>query len=197
MHDVGNGPAPQFLERHTEIFQGLAIDELNLTGRSHESAEGLNVVGDGAKMLLAGRRLKPPRRTQGLFDPLPVLDIGACAAPFHDMPGCVGHGRSAEQEPAVLTVKAPQARFHFTCPARSQNGSPAFEQPRQVFGVDHPLPAPAIRFAEAKVRILAPALIEEVDVPVRGCSPYQTGNRVDDAAELGVHFDPSAMVAVM
>jgi hypothetical protein len=94
-------------------------------------------------------------------------------------------------------VEAPQARFHFTRPARSQNGSPAFDQPGQVFGVDHLLPAPAIGFAEAKVRILAPALTEEVDVPVRECSPYHTGMRVDDAAELAVHFAPSGTVAVI
>src|SRR5713226_9348706 len=84
-------------------------------------------------------------------------------------------------------MEAPQARFHVTWLARSQHGSPAFEQLRQVFGVDRSLPPPAIGFVNAKAGVFAPALIEEVDAPVRKRSPYQSGKRIDDAAELVLH----------
>jgi hypothetical protein len=95
-----------------------------------------------------------------------------------------------EEEPAILPIEAPQARFHFTRPARSQNGSPAFEQLRQVVGVDRGLPPPAIGFVNAQASVFAPALIEEVDVAVKARSPYQSGKRIDDAAELDLHSGP-------
>jgi hypothetical protein len=42
-------------------------------------------------------------------------------------------------------------------------------------------------FLNAKPAVFAPALIEEVDSPVRERSPYQPGKRIDDAAELVLH----------
>src|ERR1700730_17176443 len=101
-----------------------------------------------------------------------------------------------EEKPAILSIEAPQARFHFTWLARSQNGSPAFEQLRQVFRVDRSLPRPAIGFVNAAAGIFAPALIEEVDVPVKARSPYQSGKRSDDAAELDLHSGPFVTYAV-
>src|SRR5713101_4163958 len=102
-----------------------------------------------------------------------------------------------EVEPAILPIGAPQAGFHFTWLARSQNGSPAFEQPRQVFRVDRRLPPRAMGFVNAEAAVFAPALIEEVDAPVRERSPYQSGKRIDDAAELVVHCRPFVTVAVI
>src|SRR5713226_3860117 len=93
-------------------------------------------------------------------------------------------------------MEAPQARFHVTWLARSQHGSPAFEQLRQVFGVDRSLPPPAIGFVNAKPGVFAPALIEELDAPVRERSPYQSGKRIDDAAELVLHCRSFREVAV-
>jgi hypothetical protein len=80
--------------------------------------------------------------------------------------------------------------------ARSQNESPAFEQLGQVFGVDRSLPPPATGFVKAKAGVFAPASIEEVDAPVRERGPYQSGKRIDDAAERVLHSGPSWTVAV-
>src|SRR5260370_39872505 len=87
----------------------------------------------------------------------------------------------------MLPSEAAQARFRFTRLARCQNRLPPFEQLRQVFGVDRSLPPPAIGFVNAEAGIVAPALIEEVDVPVRARSPYQSRKPIDDAAEFVLH----------
>src|ERR1700737_4539794 len=49
----------------------------------------MKAVADRAKMTLALRRPKPPRRMQGFLCPPSVLDIGANSAPFDDQSGCV------------------------------------------------------------------------------------------------------------
>ena len=53
--------------------------------------------------------------------------------------------------------------------------------------MDRSLPPRAIGLFDAKAGVFAPALIEEVDVPVRERSPYQSRKRIDDAAELVLH----------
>ena len=64
---------------------------------------------------------------------------------------------------------------------------------RAGFGVDRPLPPATVSFVNdkgflnAKPGVFAPALIEEVDAPVRERSPHQSGKRIDDAAELVLH----------
>ena len=46
-------------------------------------------------------------------------------------------------------------------------------------------PAPtATGFGDAKAGVFALALAGKVDVPVRECRPYQSGERIDDEAEL-------------
>jgi hypothetical protein len=44
--------------------------------------------------------------------------------------------------------------------------------------------------------VFAPALIEEIDAPVRKRSPYQSGKRINDAAKFVFHTGPFATVAV-
>ena len=89
MKAVADRPTFQFFKCRAEIFHDLTIDELDLTGRCHESAEGRNAVADRAKMTLALGRPKPPRRMRGFLCPPSVLDIGANSAPFDDQSGCV------------------------------------------------------------------------------------------------------------
>src|SRR6202011_2726509 len=95
--------------------------------------------------------------------------------------------------PAILPIRAAQARFHFTWLARNQDGPPAFEQPRQVFWVDRILAPSAILVVSAKdslnakPAILPPALIQEVDFPIKPRSPHQSRKCIDDAAELVLH----------
>jgi hypothetical protein len=52
------------------------------------------------------------------------------------------------------------------------------------------VPRQAIGFVNAKAGVFAPTLIEEVDVPVKARSPYQSGKRIDDAAEFVLHSGP-------
>ena len=46
MNGVGDRPPLQFLERSTELFQDLAVGDLDFTGRCHESGETRNVIAD-------------------------------------------------------------------------------------------------------------------------------------------------------
>jgi hypothetical protein len=89
MKAVAGRPTFQFFERRAEIFQDLAVDEFELAGRRHESAEGRNAVVDRTKMMLALRRPKPPRRMLGFLRPPSALDIDVHPAPFDDTAGCV------------------------------------------------------------------------------------------------------------
>jgi len=164
---VASSPPFQFLELRAEIFEDLAVREFEVTGRCPESDEGRNAIEDQPKTTLA--------RTQGFLSPPSVLDIGVHSAPFDDLSGCVDQRTSTKEEPAILSIEATQARFHFTWLARSQGGSPALEQVRQVFGVDRSLPSPTTGFLDAEAGVFAPALIQEVDAPIRERSPYQPG----------------------
>jgi hypothetical protein len=53
--------------------------------------------------------------------------------------------------------------------------------------VDRILPPLAASFGNAKAGVFAPALIEEVDVPVRERSPDQSRKGIDDEAEVVLH----------
>ena len=120
------------------------------------------------------------RALSSFLSPLSVLNIAVQSVPFDDLSGCVAQRTGTEEEPAILSIEAPQARFHFTRLARSQNGSPAFEQLGQIFRVDRSLPTQSTGFLKAEAGVFAPALIEEVDLTVRERSPYQSGKRIDD-----------------
>ena len=52
---------------------------------------------------------------------------------------------------------------------------------RQVFGVNGCLRPPTMGFSDSEPRLLAPALIEKVDMPTRERSPYQSRKHTDDA----------------
>jgi hypothetical protein len=54
------------------------------------------------------------------------------------------------------------------------------------------LPSAASGFFGGKAGILAPTLIDEVDVPVRQCSPYQPGKRIDKPADCVAHVEYGA-----
>src|SRR5208282_898933 len=169
-------------------LQDLAIAEFESTGGCYENHEARNVVAERAKVMFARRGPKPPRRAQGFLGLPPVLDIGVYATPFHELPGVVVQGAGAEQEPAVLSVEAPQAHFHFTWLTGSHNQSPVFNQLGQISPVNRRLPPLPHGFANAEVGKLAPPLIDEVEAPVGKCSPYHVRKRIDDAAGFDAHF---------
>jgi hypothetical protein len=188
MNEVGDLSALQFLGRGAKKLQDLTITEFESTGGCYQNREARNVVADRAKMMFARRSPKPPRRAQGFLGLPPILDIGVYATPLHALSGVVGQGAGTEQEPAVLAVEAPQARFHFTWLTGRHNRSPAFKQLGQISRVNRRLPPLPHGFANAEMGKLAPPLIDEVDAPVGKCSPYHVWKRIDDAAGFDAHF---------
>src|SRR5258708_28464260 len=84
----------------------------------------------------------------------------------------------------MFSVEATHARFYLARLPGGQNRSPVVEQRWQVFRVDRRIPAPAAGLIETKTRVVAPALIQEIDVPIRQRSPYQSGKRIDNTSEI-------------
>ena len=114
---------------------------------------------------------------------LAVVDIGGDSAPFDDPAECVRHRIGAEKEPAVCPVEAPQARLLLAGPAGRDNELPAFQEPGRIVRV-HRIQPPAA------AGVPVPALIDEIDPPVRRRGPYQSGQRIDEAAEAVLHTGP-------
>src|SRR5918998_4223188 len=113
--------------------------------------------------------------------------MGVYSIPLGDPPRRVAHRTAGDEEPAILPVKAPQTSLHFTGLAGSQNGAPTSEQLRQVFGVDGSLPPEPTGFVSAQAGVSAPALIDEVDLPVSVCRPHQPGQRIQNTDDVVLH----------
>src|SRR5258708_28121673 len=84
----------------------------------------------------------------------------------------------------MFSVEAAHARFHLTRLPGGQNRSPVVEQRWKVLGIDRRIPAPAAGLMETEARVVAPALMQEIDVPIRQRSPYQSGKRMDNTSEI-------------
>jgi len=175
---------------------GRVQEHIRFVGLLWLAISAFNTIG-GIALYIVANTILVHRYTPGqeggppaFLTPPSVLNIGAHSAPFDDLSGRVGQRTSTEEKPAILSIEVPEARLHFTGLAGSQNGSPAFEQLGQVFGVDRSLPPLAIGFVNAKAGVFAPALIEEVNAPVRERSPYQSEKRIDDLVELVLHTGP-------
>src|SRR6478672_285868 len=53
--------------------------------------------------------------------------------------------------------------------------------------MDRTLPPAVTGFGKLHAGVFAPASIEQVETPIRECGPYQSGKRVNNAAELVLH----------
>src|SRR5258708_9975045 len=84
----------------------------------------------------------------------------------------------------MFSVEAAHARFHLTRLPGGQNRSPVVEQRWKVLRIDRRIPAPAAGLIETETRVVAPALIQEIDVPIGQRSPYQSGKRIDNTSEI-------------
>src|SRR5690348_18275980 len=78
---------------------------------------------------------------------------------------CIARRPGIEEGPARFSIEAAHAHFDLTRFAGGQNRTPIIEQRRRVFGANRTIPAPATGLLETETRVIAPALIEEIDVP--------------------------------
>src|SRR5579872_1933503 len=111
MYAVAGRPTLQHFERRSEVLQYVTVDEFDFTGRRHESDQSRNTVGNRAIMLIA--------RAQRLTGSPEVLNVGVRSTPFNDLTGFIRQRASVAEEPAILSIEAPQPRFHFAWLARS------------------------------------------------------------------------------
>ncbi len=88
------------------------------------------------------------------------------------------------EEPSIGSIETTHARLRVDWFPRSQTRLAAFDKLREVFGVNGGLPAATGCFLQGEAGVLAPALIQEVDVPIRACSPNQSRKCFDDTPEF-------------
>jgi len=169
----------QLVQRCAEVFEVVAIGLIQFAVRSGRGEKDRQPVDDRAKPSLA--------RAQRFLRLHSFVDIDTQAAPFHNLSGCIRGGVGAKQEPAIFSVRPAQARLRFG--RRARCGSPAGEQPGQVLRVDGSLPPAATGLLNPKPGVIGPALIEKVDLPVWERGPYHSRERIDDAAQLALHYD--------
>ncbi len=116
MHDVAGCPALDFLDRNSEVLEKLSIHEFDFAFRSRRKNETGNAVDDQTKTLFAGSQ----RRLRALA----VVNVGCRHVPFR-----LAQRAAAEQEPAIDTVGAAEARFDFerrssNCPILRSKSAP-------------------------------------------------------------------------
>src|SRR5215469_17058219 len=101
MHRVVGGPIPHFFNCLAEIFRRLAVDKFELACRTHGRHKSRNTVDDQTQVLLIS--------AESLLRALQVIDISIRSIPTNDIAALVSQRIIAKQEPAIHSVKAPQA----------------------------------------------------------------------------------------
>jgi hypothetical protein len=97
---------------------------------------------------------------------------------------CIAHWARRNEKPAVSSIGAPEARFDLNWLNRSKPQPKALEHLGQIFRMNRSLPTLALALFEAETCVCTPALIEEVDSPVRAGSPHKSRKRIDNLAEF-------------
>src|ERR1700677_1288767 len=175
----------QGIERCAEIFQHVAVGVLKLTGWTHQSDQRGQALDDQSKLAF--------NRELGCFRRPAILDIGIDAVPSGNFTHCVHRWRGTQQKPSILTIATPQTRFHLTRPAVRANRFPSGAKLGHIVRVDRAMPTRGVLEGEAGV--FEPARVEEFDASVRVGRPDQSGQRVDDSAQIVIHVAPSATIA--
>src|SRR5262249_722806 len=93
---------------------------------------------DGGAQFLFGL-LTPP------FSAFAVLNIDERPVPSSDFSVLVAQRRRAKQEPAIVAIRSPQARFSLTGFTQRGDGAPRFDRAAYVFGMDCLNPSPLTR----------------------------------------------------
>src|SRR4029450_7476193 len=117
-------------------------------------------------------------RTKRFLDALAILDINTGSVPFDDFPRLVSQRVGSKEKPTVRTVETTQAPFSLNRLASSQSQLPIFNQRVAVIRMNRLDPSPASTLFRGHARVVQPALVEEVTVAIRTCSPGGGGNRV-------------------
>jgi hypothetical protein len=121
MNGRADSPTLQLLQRRAEIFQDVAVDAFDITGRCHDCDMRRNIVGNRAKMAFAD--------TQRFPGSLPlVLDIDGHSAPSDNLPGWVGYRTGTKHKLPIHSVEAAYAHLDVTPLAGGKNCSPAVQQ---------------------------------------------------------------------
>src|SRR5206468_10138912 len=116
------------------------------------------------------------------FGPLSVVDVGSRSVPFDDVPLRIAQRHSAQHEPAILPVSAPQTCFLLERLSSRQSRAPLVDG--AVFGMKCVHPTPAAALFQGEAGVVSEALIQKIRRPVGQFAPGQRGNGVDDEAEL-------------
>ena len=116
------------------------------------------------------------------LDPLAVLDIGSRPIPFDNVASLVAHRLSLEQEPAILTIEAPEPSFKSAWHTGLPYCAPLLQHALLVVRVKSAGPA-SCGLVQREAGIIEGSLIKEVGDPFRSGPPDQGGDCVDHQSE--------------
>src|SRR3989442_411489 len=119
-----------------------------------------------------------------LLSPFLLLNIGAGANVFQDRALRIGERHGFDKEPAIGSGRAiAQALFHFIRPACLDGVLPPRLDARPVIWMDTLQPSISLRLFGRHARIVAPALICIVDIPIWSPGPDQLGDGIDQGMD--------------
>src|SRR5262245_51761960 len=103
MNCIDEGPVLQLLICFPEVFQSLAVEELDLAHCAPRSDKARDIVDN----------LPPGQfsRTQGLLSPLAIIDVQIGSVPLNDIARLVSQRVRTKQEPPTCTVETANASF--------------------------------------------------------------------------------------
>src|SRR5580700_1594470 len=105
MDGVAGGPILQVLSRFAEIFQELAVEELDLARGTQGTHEPGNGVDDQTQAKFAG--------AQSILGALSIFDVGVRAEPFDNRSSIVDRRSRTEKKPAIHAIEAAEPSFNY------------------------------------------------------------------------------------
>src|SRR5260221_8811533 len=122
-----------------------------------------------------------------LLSPFLLLNIGAGANVFQDRALRIGERHGFDKEPAIGSGRAiAQALFHFIRPACLDGVLPPHLDARPVIWMDTLQPSISLRLFGRHARIVAPASIRIVNIPVGLPGPDQLGDGIDQGMDYSL-----------
>src|SRR5260221_11624461 len=179
MQELTPSMALELLRRGTSIVITSVIPVLKPVIWSRGPHELWHRFGQHAPILLAFFEL--------LLSPFLLLNIGAGANVFQDRALRIGERHGFDKEPAIGSGRAiAQALFHFIRPACLDGVLPPRLDARPVIWMDTLQPSISLRLFGRHARIVAPASIRIVNIPVGLPGPDQLGDGIDQGMDCSV-----------
>ncbi len=173
-------PTPELLRRPSEVFEDLAVDDFELTGRRKDRDQSWNAVHDQARLALAF--------AQRILGALPLVDVRQQHAPANDVAAFIAQRKAVVLEPAIHAVRPPEPLHDFVWAARADRLREGLDDVRKVLGVNGVVGPPLFQLLEAPPCVFVDLAIDEFDVTARRQERDQAWNTVHQKARTALAF---------